>query len=103
MRRRHAQERRRVVQELARLTGPGVAFDEAKVKERMAALLEIDVRSGDDVRKAYEGIDQVLDLRQRARFRVFEDQVERRKIDLLLRARRLERRQQATPRASPPR
>ena len=32
-------------------------------------------------------IDQVLDLRQQARFRVFEEQMDRRKLELVMRAR----------------
>ena len=32
-------------------------------------------------------VDQVLDVRQQARFRLFEEQMERRKVDLLMRAR----------------
>jgi hypothetical protein len=39
------------------------------------------------MRKAYDELDQVLDVLQRARFRVLEDQVEKRKIELLMRAR----------------
>jgi hypothetical protein len=32
-------------------------------------------------------VDEVLDVRQQARFRMFEDMIERRKLDLLMRAR----------------
>ena len=39
------------------------------------------------MRKAYNALDEVLDVRQQARFRVFEEQIERRKIELLMRAR----------------
>jgi hypothetical protein len=35
-----------------------------------------------------EALNQVLDVRQQARFRVFEEQMERRKMELLMRARR---------------
>ena len=41
--------------------------------------------------KAYDAIDQVLDLRQQAQFRVFEEQMERRKIELVTRARQANR------------
>ena len=44
-----------------------------------------------DVRQALEGVDQVLDLRQQARFRLFEEQMERRKVELLMRARQANR------------
>ena len=39
------------------------------------------------MRKAYNTLDEVLDVRQQARFRVFEEQIERKKLELLLRAR----------------
>jgi hypothetical protein len=54
------------------------------------------------MRKAYNGIDEVLDVRQQARFRVFEDQIERRKIELMMRARQQNRANQAGPNANPP-
>jgi hypothetical protein len=39
------------------------------------------------IREAADAVDQVLSVRQRARFRVFEEMMERRKLDLLARAR----------------
>ena len=41
--------------------------------------------------EAMNGIDEVLDTRQRIRFRIFEEQMERRKVDLLMRARQSNR------------
>ena len=55
------------------------------------ALQDIDSRGQAEARKAYEAIDQVLDLRQQAQFRVFEEQMERRKIELVTRARQANR------------
>ena len=43
------------------------------------------------MKKAYEGIDQVLDVRQQAKFRVFEELMERRKLELVTRARQAKR------------
>ena len=63
-------------------------------------LQEIESRTAAEVRKAYTALDEVLDVRQQARFRVFEEQVERRKIELLMRARQQNRPQQ--PRRQPP-
>ena len=48
-----------------------------------------------DVRDALAGIDQVLDVRQQVRFRLFEEQMERRKVDLLMRARQANRQRNA--------
>ena len=50
-------------------------------------MTDLDARTAAEVKKSYEGIDQVLDLRQQVRFRVFEEQMERRKIELVTRAR----------------
>jgi hypothetical protein len=87
-RRRHDVEHRQAVGELARLTAPDAALDENQVREKLRALQEIESRAAAETRKAYDGIDQVLDVRQQARFRVFEQNMERRKLDLMLRARR---------------
>jgi hypothetical protein len=86
-RRLHLQERRQLVADLgAALRGTPVP--EARLGEDLRKLRELDARHAEDVQKAYEGVDQVLDVAQQARFRVFEDSVERRKFDLLMRARR---------------
>lgn len=87
-RRRNEQARLRLLQELDRLSrGPAAQVREADLGERLRALQELETRSAADLQKAYEGVDQVLDLRQRARFRIFEEQMERRKLELLMRAR----------------
>jgi Spy/CpxP family protein refolding chaperone len=86
VRRRHQQERNRVLQDLRRLTQQGDA-DDSQLKDRLKALQNVDLRAEDEVRKAYEAVDAVLTPRQQARFRLFEEQMERRKIELLTRAR----------------
>ena len=86
VRRRALLERTRIVQELRRLTN-GAQPDEGPIKDRLKALQELDARSGVDVRKAYDAVDQVLDVRQQAKFRVFEELMERRKLELVSRAR----------------
>ena len=87
-RRRNQRARNQLVQELRRLTAVQVAtVDEAAIRERLKALRELDERSAADLRRAYEALDEVLDIRQQARFRIFEENIERRKMDLLLRAR----------------
>lgn len=89
-RRRYQVERTRLINELQRLTNPRVArpnVNEAMVKERLMALQELESRHAAEARRAYNGIDEVLDVHQQARFRVFEEQIERRKLDLLVRAR----------------
>jgi hypothetical protein len=87
-RRRNQRARNQLVQELRRLTAAQVAtVDEAAIRDRLKALRELDERSAADLRRAYDSLDEVLDIRQQARFRIFEENLERRKMDLLLRAR----------------
>jgi Spy/CpxP family protein refolding chaperone len=86
IRRKSLQERTRIVNELRRMLNEGQA-DDAQIKERLKMIEEIDARTSAEVRKAYEAIDQVLDLHQQAKFRVFEENMERRKLELVTRAR----------------
>jgi hypothetical protein len=88
-RRRNEQARNQIVAELGRLTVPAAAtIDEAAVRDRLRALQELESRAAADLRRAYDTIDQQLDIRRQARFRVFEQNMERRKLQLMLRARR---------------
>jgi hypothetical protein len=88
-RRRSQRERNQIIQGLRRLIGPQAPtpVDEAVVRERLRALREHDERSAAEIRTAYDALDEILDFRQQARFRVFEETIERRKLDLLVRAR----------------
>ena len=90
VRRRSLQEHTRLVAELRRLLMQGQP-DETQLKERMQELQEVDSRAVADVKKAYDGLDQVLDVKQQAHLRVFEEQMERRKIELITRARQANR------------
>ena len=98
-RRRNQQERVRLMAELQRLSNPRQAgrSDDGMLKERLTTLQELESRAAAELRKSYNALDEVLDLRQQARFRIFEEQIERRKIALLLRAR-----QQNRPNQQPP-
>ena len=71
------------------------------IKERLTALQELESRTAAEMRKAYNALDEVLDVRQQARFRVFEEQIERRKIELLMRARQQNRPKSAGPERQP--
>jgi hypothetical protein len=105
-RRRNQQERNQLMNQLQRLTNPRAqpSGDESMIKERLTALQELQSRDAADMRKAYNALDEVLDIRQQARFRVFEEQIERRKIELLMRARQQNRlNNQQGPNANPPR
>jgi hypothetical protein len=105
-RRRTTQERNQLMQQLQRLTNPRQPNrgDEAQIKERLTALQELESRNAAEMRKAYNALDEVLEVRQQARFRVFEEQIERRKIELLTRARQQNRpNQQQGPNQAPAR
>jgi hypothetical protein len=103
-RRRTTQERNQLMQQLQRLTNPRVANQgtDAQIKERLTALQEVEARTAAEMRKAYNALDEVLEVRQQARFRVFEEQIERRKIELLMRARQQNRPNQQGPNPKKP-
>lgn len=87
VRRKNQQARMQILRELARAANESGAQDEAMLRDRLKALHEQDVRTASDVQKAYAAVDEVLDVRQQARFRLFEENMERKKFDLLMRAR----------------
>lgn len=89
VRRRGLMQRGRMLQELRRLSQME-GQDEA-LRNQLKTLSDLDLRIATEVRQALDGVDQVLDLRQQARFRIFEEQMERRKVDLLMRARQANR------------
>ena len=88
-RRRAESQRMRILQELRRLTQRGDAEDE--IRERLKLLDDLDVRSGAEIKEALRDLDQVLDVVQQARFRILEEQTERSKLELLMRARQANR------------
>jgi Spy/CpxP family protein refolding chaperone len=85
-RRRNMAERFRMVQDLRRLANDAVP-DEARMRERLKALDDLDARAQTEIAKTYEAINQVLDIQQQAKFRVFEENMENRKLALVMRAR----------------
>lgn len=89
-RRTNMQERFRIVQELRRLSNDAQP-DETQIRERLKALDDLDARSQTEVTKAYAAINHLLDIRQQAKFRVFEENMERRKLELVTRARQANR------------
>ena len=89
-RRRNMTERFRMVQDLRKLSNDAQP-DETQMRDRLKALDELDVRSQTEIAKAYEAINQVLDIRQQAKFRVFEENMENRKLALVMRARQANR------------
>lgn len=91
LRRRVRVERSRLVSGLNALLRDRNASD-ARLAAATQALDEHERTSLTRVQQAYAAIDEVLDARQRARFRVLEEQLERKKLDMLFRARQGQRR-----------
>jgi hypothetical protein len=87
-RRRSLRERNQILQGIRALVGQQATAtpEDASVREKLKALRDLDDRAAVDIRKAYDSLDEVMDLKQQARFRLFEETLERRRIDLLSRA-----------------
>ena len=86
-RRRTQGERLRILQDLRRTTAARGPIDEGVIRERLKALDELDGRAAAEIKEQQTAIDQVLTPVQQARFRIFEETMEQRKIELLMRAR----------------
>jgi hypothetical protein len=87
-RRRNQRAHNQLIQELWRLTNPkNPPADDAQLREKLKALDDLDTKSAGELHNASDAIDQVLDVHQQARFRVFLDQVERRMLEILTKAR----------------
>ena len=87
IRRTHQQQRTKMLAELRKMTNPDASADDAQIAERLKALQAHDDVAARALRGAYDGVDETLDLRQQARFRIFEDRMEQQKLELLMRAR----------------
>lgn len=89
VRRQAQQQHLRVLNVLRRAVNDGEG-DEA-IKAGLKQLQEIDDRGAAETRRAQDAVDAVLDLPQQAKFRIFEEQMERRKLELVTRARQANR------------
>ena len=97
-RRRSQGERQRMLQELRRMTAARAGtVDEATIRERLKGLDDLEARAGVEIQQRRTAIDQVLNPFQQARFRIFEETMEQRKIELLMRARQGRGRQAQAP------
>ena len=86
-RRRNTQVRNRLLQEIRAMIAPGATADEAAIREKLKALRDHDEQAAAALRRDSEAVDEVLDAKQQALFRLFEERLERQKLDLLMRAR----------------
>jgi len=87
VRHRNQQGRMQILRELAQLSSDTATLNEAGLRDQLKALRDHDMKTAADLQKAYAAVDEVLDARQQARFRLFEENMERKKFDLLMRAR----------------
>jgi hypothetical protein len=93
-RRRHQQARNQILGDLRRLTNPeSGTSEESVIADRVKAFREEEDRAAGEVRKAYDAVDETLDSRQQARFRLFEERMEQQKLELLMRTRQAVRAQ----------
>jgi len=88
-RRQAQQQHTRVLNDMRKLLNEGGSDEQ--LKAALKQLQDVDERGDADTRKAEESVDQTLDLRQQARFRLFTEQMERRKLELVTRARQANR------------
>jgi hypothetical protein len=86
-RRRNSQTRNRLLAQIRLLVAPGATPDEAAIRERLNGLRDHDEQTATALRRDTDAVDEVLDTRQQALFRLFEERIERQKLDLLMRAR----------------
>lgn len=91
LRRRHGQTRAKLLQQLQRQSRDDRKADEGAWRQGLADLKSLDERVRDDIARAMADLDEVLTVRQQVRFRVFEDQMERRRLELMARARQAAR------------
>jgi hypothetical protein len=85
LRRQHQMQRQRLVGELRRLANQQPQVEDALLEAPTKRLDDFDKQAFQDIQGAYAQIDEVLNVRQRARFRLFEENMEQRKLEILTR------------------
>jgi Spy/CpxP family protein refolding chaperone len=86
LRRQHLQQRMRRLNELRRVWRLA-SSDEAILAQQTKALDDFEAKYEIDLKAARQAIDEVLTPRQRAGFRFFEEDMDRRKLEFLTQAR----------------
>jgi hypothetical protein len=83
LRTQHRNQRQRLIAELNRLTQAGANTDDDTLMARTKAIDDLETGMIQKERDAQGAVDQALTPRQRARFRVFEENMEKQKLRLL--------------------
>lgn len=82
----HQMKRLRIIQEINQLIKAGVTTTDDMLAERTKALDDLETDMSGQERQAMAAIDQTMTVRQRARLRVFLENMERAKITLIAQA-----------------
>jgi hypothetical protein len=69
------------------VNGRGGSADEANIEQRLQFLAREETRAAAEIQERLKAIDDLLTPTQQARFRLFEETMEQRKLELLMRAR----------------
>lgn len=100
IRRRAEVQRLQTINQLRRILQAGDGrVDESMIKDRLKALQDLSASVAAETRQAQDSLDEVLDLRQQARFRVLEEEMDRKKVELVMRTRQANRPQANRPRS----
>jgi Spy/CpxP family protein refolding chaperone len=91
-RRQSRAQRTQLLMQLTQLLRTRPSVDEARLAAATRAVDDHERATVAEIQKAYAAVDEVLTPRQRARFRVLEDQLEQKMFEMLVRARQGPRR-----------
>jgi len=83
-RRVNQQQRNRMLRDLRQLSNLRETNNDEELAKKFKELILFDQKAAETLVFTYGEIDEVLDLRQRVRFRLFERTMERRRLDLLM-------------------
>lgn len=89
LQRQHRNQRNKLLADIRGWIGPKAPaeVDDATIGAASKALDDLEAQMYQDEQRALAAIDGVLTVRQRAHFRIFQEMMERQKIDLLVQAR----------------
>jgi hypothetical protein len=88
VRRRHLMQRQRVLGQLRQATNQQPPLDDATLEARLKQFDDFEKQSYQNIQTAQAALDAVLTVRQRARFRLVQEQIERQKLQLVARVMR---------------
>jgi hypothetical protein len=86
--RQHRLQRNKALADLHALVGPKApqGVDEASIAAATKVLDDLEAQMQQDEQRAFGALDAVLDTRQRAHFRLFLENMERQKVNMLVQA-----------------